>query len=274
MQLSFERGDPARPRGHALVYFRAAADPNQILASYVVVPPISMDFGRYVPPMFAAQLGGMLPTGPSAFPLPPFPEGVQSYAWVEETAASRGDDLIDGGTVDATDVQRLLMVMTEIASEYAALYEKRAVGAPEPEPEREPSALPSVDVDELFLSLMSDREKVEKLARLTGTLRYAVEGQDRTLLEDTVGEMERIGRNLADRYRVAELIAAARDPEPRAGKLAEVLLQRCFKLAAEEYDALAALDRQIEALRGGADEPKGDGPRGADPQPGTQTPQG
>ena len=256
MQLSFERGDPTRPRGHALVYFRANDDPSQVLASYVVVPPISMDFSRYIPPMFAAQFGGIIPTGPSAFPLPPFPERVESMAWVEETATVRGDDLIDGGAVDVSDMQRLLMLMTEVAGEYARLYESRAPGEPEPEPNREPAALPSVDVDELLLSVMTDTEKVEKLARLTGTVRYAVEGNDGALLDETVQEMERVGRQLGERYRVAELIQAARDPGQQAGRLAELLLQRCFKLAAEEYDALAALDREIDAQRGGSDAPR------------------
>jgi hypothetical protein len=31
--------------------------------------------------------------------------------------------------------------------------------------------------------------------------------------------------------------------------MAELLLQRCYKLAAEEYDALKALDAQIDALQ-------------------------
>ena len=259
MQLTFERGDPTRPRGHALVYFRASDDPSQVLASYVVVPPITMDFSRYIPPMFAAQFGGVIPTGPSAFPLPPFPERVESLAWIEETAAARGDDLIDGGTVDVSDMQRLLMLMTDVAGEYARLYETRAPGQPEPDPDREPAALPSVDVDELLLSVMTDAEKVGKLARLTGSVRYAVEGGDGGLLDETVVEMERVGRQLGERYRVTELIEAARDPGQRGGRLAELLLQRCFKLAAEEYDALAALDREIDALRGGTDVP--DAPR-------------
>ena len=253
MQLSFERGDPTRPRGHALVYFRANDDPSQVLASYVVVPPISMDFSRYIPPMFAAQFGGIIPTGPSAFPLPPFPERVESMAWVEDTAAARGDDLIDGGSVDTNDMQRLLMLMTEVAGEYARLYESRAPGQSAAEPDREPAALPSVDVDELLLSVMTDAEKVEKLAHLTGTVRYAVEGSDVGLLDETVREMERVGRQLGERYRVDELIVAARDPGQQNGRLAELLLQRCFKLAAEEYDVLATLDRDIEALRGDAD---------------------
>lgn len=257
MLLAFERGDPKRPRGHAVVYFRSSSDQNTILASYVVVPPISMDFSKFIPPMFAAQLPGILPSGPQVFPLPPVPEKVESMAFVEALAASREDDLIHCGNVDPMDIQRLLHLMTEVASEYGKLYEGRPpLDASSPPPPPTVGAAPAddlsgppVDVDELFLSLMSDTEKVNRIAKMTGTVRYAVEGKDEALLTETVQEMERIGRHLANRYRVPELVEAARDPDPHSGKLAELLLQRCYKLAVEEYDALKALDAEIDAFK-------------------------
>jgi hypothetical protein len=250
MQLAFERGDPKRPRGHAVVYFRATSDRNMILASYVVVPPISMDFSKFIPPMFAAQLPGILPSGPQVFPLPPIPEKVESMAWVEALAASREDDLVDCGSVDPMDIQRLLTLMTEVASEYGKLYENRGpIEAGSSPAASDDSSTSDVDVDELFMSLMSDSEKVNRLAKMTGTVRYAVEGKDPALLAETVQDMERIGKHLAFRYRVAELIAAASDPKPENGKLAELLLQRCYKLAVEDYDALKSLDTEIDALK-------------------------
>jgi hypothetical protein len=250
MMLAFERGDPRQPRGHAVVYFRDSSDPNTILASYVVVPPISMDFSKFIPPMFAAQLPGILPSGPQVFPLPPIPEKVENMAWVEALAASREDDLVHCGSVDPMDIQRLLTLMSEVANEYGKLYENRTpieVTGPPAKGDESPGA--GVDVDELFMSLMSDSEKVNRLAKMTGTVRYAIEGKDQTLLAETVTEMERVGRHLAFRYRVDELIAAASDPKPESGRLAELLLQRCYKLAAEEYDALKSLDAEIDALK-------------------------
>ncbi|MCC6178526.1 MAG: hypothetical protein IT305_24750 [Chloroflexi bacterium] len=249
MQLTFERGDPKRPRGHAVVYFRVQADPSTILASYVVVPPISMDFSKFIPPMFAAQLPGILPSGPQVFPLPPIPEHVESLAWVQALAESRDDDVLDGGMADPLDLQRMLAAMTEIASEYGRLYDERVPLPASPSTESEPAALPNVDVDDLLIGLMSDSEKVGRLARMTGTVRYAAEGGDQALLSDTIAEMERVGRHLAERYRVQDLIQAARDPSEKSGRLAELLLQRCYRLAAEEYDALKNLDDQIAALR-------------------------
>ena len=86
MRATFERGDPSAPRGHALVYFRDSHDPDRIRASYLVIAPIEMDLAKYVPPMFAGQLSGMMPSGPTALPLPPVPEEIESLAWLERLA--------------------------------------------------------------------------------------------------------------------------------------------------------------------------------------------
>ena len=248
MQPTFELGDPQRPRGHALVYFRATNDPEAVLASYIVVPPISMDLAKYIPPMFAAQIPAMMPSGPSVFPLPPFPEKVDSLAYVRRLAEAREDDLLDGGTVDASDLQRLLVVVSDLAGEYAQLYTSHVERVSSEKEDAEPEALPGVDVDELLLSVMSHSDKVGRLAKLTGTVCYAVEGGDKTLLAETVVEMERVGRHLPEQYRVKELVHAAQVPAERGGRLTELLLERCYKLAAEEYSALEGLDAEIASL--------------------------
>ena len=250
MQPTFERGDARRPRGHALVYFISSADPEQVVASYVVVPPIPMDLAKYIPPMFASQMSAMIPSGPSVFPLPPFPEPVESLAWLRQLAEARDDDILEGGRVNTGDPQQLLMLVSDLAGEYGRLYTSYADQiAREAPPESEPESLPGVDVDDLLLSVLSESEKVGRLAKMTGTVRYALEGDDRALLTETVLEMERVGRHLREQYRVAELVEAAQDPDPRRGRLAELLLQRCFKLAAEEYGALEALDAEIAELQ-------------------------
>jgi hypothetical protein len=107
----------------------------------------------------------------------------------------------------------------------------------------------SLDVDNLLLQVMPDREKVGRLARLAGTLRYAIEGGDTRLVDETVGEMEQVGRHLTDKYRSGELIAAARSSEPRGAQLAELYLERCYRLVDEDYAAMADLDSRIEALQ-------------------------
>ena len=251
--LTFRVGNPDRPRGHALVFFRDGESPDEIWATYLVVAPIKMDIGKYIPAAFASQLAGQLSAaGPSAYPLPPVPEKFEAgLAALERLAELRSDDLIEGGTLRMSDPLYALQPVADIGAQYAercASYVASQV-LDEPGPEPVASGASPVDVDALLLQVMPDRDKVARLARLTGTLRYAIDGGDRRLVDETVGEMERVARHLTDKYRPDELISAARSPEPRAAQLAELFLERCYRLLEEDYAAMAELDRKIERLK-------------------------
>ncbi len=43
MDMTFERGNPREPKGHALVYFRSSEDASRFLGSYLLVLPIPLD---------------------------------------------------------------------------------------------------------------------------------------------------------------------------------------------------------------------------------------
>jgi hypothetical protein len=253
--LTFRAGDPNRPRGHALLFFRDADDPDQVWATYLVVAPIQMDLGKYVPAAFAPQLAGQLNmSGPTAYPLPPMPEKIEGgLAWLERLAAIRGDDLLDGGTLRVSEPWQSLHPVSDIGTQYAescaTFFASEPAEPTAPAAQPAPSSLGSPDVDELLLQVMPDRDKVGRLARLTGSLRYAVEGGDQRQVEETVSEMDRVARHLGEKYRLRELIQAARSTDSRGGQLAQLYVERCYKLADEDYAALADLDRRIAELQ-------------------------
>jgi hypothetical protein len=256
--LTFYAGDRQRPRGHALLFFHDSSTPGEVWVTYLVVAPVTMDLARYVPAAFAQSLGGMLPTmrGPAAFPLPPIPEKMEGgLAAVERLAALRDDDILDGGTLRASDPFQVVQPVADQGTEYAAAYEAYVSSAPAvveetgPRAIGETTALPGVDVDDLLLQVMDDRDKIGRLARLVGTLRYAVEGGDQGLAGETVADMERVSRTLSEKYRAAELVAAAKGADPRSGELAQLLVERCYRLVDEDYGSLPDLDRRIQALR-------------------------
>jgi hypothetical protein len=260
--LTFRAGDVERPRGHALVFFRDADGGDDIWATYLVVAPIKMDLGKYIPAAFASQLAGQLSAaGPSAYPLPPVPEKFEGgIAALERLAEARNDDLLDGGTLRMSDPLYALQPVNDIGSQYAdkctAFFDALAANALPPERTSTSTSSGSrqtsdVDVDDLLLQVMPDRDKVGRLARLAGTLRYAVEGGDTGLADETAGEMEQVGRHLSDKYRAGELIAAARSSAPNASRLAELYLERCYRLVDEDYAAMADLDSKIDDLRAG-----------------------
>lgn len=280
--LSYRIGDRERPRGHALLYFHDADDAATVWATYLVVPPIELDLGKYVPAAFASQFGGQLPAagqGNVAYPLPPMPEKVEGgLPALERMANLRGDDLLDGGTIRMADPWQAMQPIAQFGQEYAekvAAYLASApvaeIGGRGEEPPRlgvgagraegdeasgagmggRPSGTPMDDVDDLLLQVMPDRERIGRVARLLGPLRYAVEGGDERSADEAVADMERVGRHLADKYRVGDLIAAARLTDARGGQLAQLYVDRCYRLADEDYGAVPALERQIEELRAG-----------------------
>lgn len=240
MNMTFRRGDPASPRGHALIYFDAS---GKILASYVVVPPIQFDIGKYVPPMLSGSLGaggfgGQL-TG--AFPLPPVPEEVQSLAYLEKLADARGDDLVFGGVVGSS-METLLTSAASAAQRYESMYRERPLEA-----EQAPAIDAPDDMDDMVYAVMPVQTKVAELAKLTGKLRYAIETSDTGLADETVSELERLGRHLPESYRVFDFLRVAREPGETNAKLTSLFVDRCYKMAAEDYAEVARIDRELKA---------------------------
>jgi hypothetical protein len=253
--LSYELGEPDRPRGHALVYFRDASNGDQVVASYIVVPPVQMDFAKYVPPMFAGQFDQFVAQGPSAFPLPPIPEAVPSLEHLRALATARDDDLIDGGTLDPKDLGRAMAAVGDIAGEYTQAHLRVVERINESsEPVEQPDALPQLDPDDILLDVLTDVEKVGRLAKLTGTLRYAVGGSDEGLSRDTLDSMRKVGRRLPEHYRVEELLAAAQSRDAEADQLVGLYVERCYRLAREELESIASLDARISSMRTGSTE--------------------
>jgi hypothetical protein len=251
--MDFELGDSDRPRGHALLYFRDVSDPEKVMATYLVVPPIVLDLAKYVPPLLAAQLPMGASAAPNVYPLPPFPEQVESHAYLVALANARGDDLIDGGSLSATDLQRLVMAVSETGERYATLYQEALSRLSVTRGPRTESLETSeeLDVDSILLDVMTPAEKVERLARALGTLRYALDGGDHALVGETLADMQNVGKRLDAKYRFDELLAAAQERGERGGALSSLFVERCYKLAAQDYAAVAEIERRIEQEQAG-----------------------
>ena len=122
MILDFARGSQAEPRGHALAYASSLTEPNAVYAAYLVVPPISIDLAKYMPPMFAEKISLADAESVSAIPLPPVPEKVESVDFVLRLAEARKDDVINLGALDTSNVHHMLSQVSQAAQAYLDLY--------------------------------------------------------------------------------------------------------------------------------------------------------
>ncbi len=259
MDLTFERGDPQRPKGHALLYFRVNTEPDIVYATYVVTLPVKSDLTKYVPPFLASHLGNLPLNDFTAFAMPPVPEPVDSYEELERISQARDDDLVFGTSMFSFDLPRMMEAVTEAVQAYAQLYADNtaALGVVESSPANileSPGADTdedrSYEVNEVLFGLMSERDKLGELSLLLGKLRFAVEGQDSRGAEEAAQEITSLGRHLPDNFQVPSLLAVASDTSQTASRLAQLYLDRCFRLSDGDFRSAEDLDQQIRSLEG------------------------
>jgi hypothetical protein len=261
MQLRFLQGDPTAPRGHAILFTRSSTAYQRVFAVYCVVIPIKFPLSKFLPPILAAQIppeGLQEATRANFVPIPPGLEESESQPFLEALAELRGDDLCEIlTTINPDDETTRLTMPAEAGEVYTTLYTHyaeeflRTRQQAQPESTAKEVPLDDLDVNALLGSLLSDRDRLNELAKLTGTARYALEGRDKRLLQETEQQMRRVGRPLPEKYRTPELIKAALEDGERGRKLAQLYLDRSYKLLDEQYNEIPELEREIRELKAG-----------------------
>ena len=275
MDLSFDRGDPQNPKGHALLYFRVDTEPDKVYTTYVVTLPVKSDLTKYVPPFLASHLGNLPLSELSAFAMPPVPEALGSFSELERLAQLREDDLVYGGSMFSFDLARMMETATDAVQAYSGLcsdalamtstpaegaaaaigeelretLEAAPIPEPDPEPEPEPEPDESLNVNEVLYSFMSESDKLGELSKFLGQLRFAVDGSDQAAADAVSSEINVLARHLPENFRVNDLLDVAKDNSERSSQLAKLYIDRCFRLSAGEVAAADELAIQIQLVR-------------------------
>ncbi len=250
MDITFDRGDLQKPKGHALVYFRTSLEPDKVYATYIIVLPIKVDFAKYVPPFLASHLGSVPLSDLAAFSLPPVPEEVGSYQELQRLAEIRDDDLLHAGTMYRFDLPEMMEAVGEAVRYYSQIwadYTKLATAASKSAGVEAEEG--SAGVSEVLYSLMNDRDRLIELAKLVGKLRFAVESKDYQMGEETENEIKLLSRYLPERYYIPSLLQAVMDSSVRGAQLAQLYLDRCYKLSDGDEAGALDLERRIDSLK-------------------------
>ncbi len=257
MTIRFLRGDPQAPKGHAIFIAHSTTDARTVLATYCVVPPMPLSLAKYLPSFLASQLSPedlQEATNVPVMPIPPMLEEGSTLERLQMLAERRDDDLCEIGTVSPKDEATRMQLVAQACQEYGQFYVTYAstfaqvpsIAAVE---EEAPLALDDLDAEELLIQTMTDRQRLAELGKLVGVARYALDGHDEQQLQETKQRMQHIAKPLAEKYRSPELIAAAFDPGERGARLAELYLERAYKLLDEEYADIPRIERAIRELQ-------------------------
>ena len=96
--------------------------------------------------------------------------------------------------------------------------------------------------------MMGERDKLSELAKLVGKLRFAAEGSDPRLMKEAEDEISTLARYLPELYRIPSLVRATEIPAESAAILAQLYLERCYKLFEEDYRRLQEVEQEIQRL--------------------------
>jgi len=247
MDLIFDLGNQNAPRGHAILYYDTVSG---MVATYLVVLPMRVDFAKYIPPVMASQVKNSGLEEFSAFAIPPIPEEIESYQFLEELAHRRGDDLIQGGRVVGDNPLEAAQQVNDVVQAYAELYQAviGSIGGDV----AHPPELSGMSVNEVMFSLMSEKEKLGEVAKLVGKLQFAVDGKDATLMQETEDEICAIARYLPENYNIPTLMEVVKRSMGNGFQLTKLYLERCYKLAEEDYLGIQEAEEAIRELESGA----------------------
>ena len=253
MQLDFERGDSEQPSGHALVYFRDSNDHDKIGLTYVVILPVPLDIGKYMPPFLAGQVAEMSASVISSFAFPPAPEIFESVEEAERIASLRDDDLVYAGTLSFNDAFEMMEKVNEASTEYGRLYSDAYGESIDFETslsdELDDDADYDDDVYDLMYGGMDEADLLTELSQQLGRMRFSVEGGDRSTAIETEAKIRAIGRYLPANREVSKIVAAAASTAPRAAELAQLYVERAYCLYREDYLRLKKIDEDIAVIR-------------------------
>lgn len=257
MDMRFLRGNPQAPKGHAIFFARSTNDPRVIYCTYCIVPPTPLSLAKYLPSFLAAQLPPEElrdAANVNVMPIPPMLEEGSNLDHLQMLAERRDDDLCDIGTINPKDEGARMQRVAEGCQEYGQLYLsytltfEQVSSSTTPQIDEPSMPLDDLDAEDLLMQTMTDRERLTELGKLVGMARYALEGHDTDLLQETKQKMLRISNRLADKYRSTELTNAAVDSSERGARLAELYLERGFKLLDEEYADIPRIEKAIREL--------------------------
>lgn len=248
MDLTFEKGNKDQPKGHAILYYLAG---DKILATYLAVLPLELDLSKYVPPFLASQMKSSGIDEFSSFAIPPVPEEVAHFEYLERLADFRGDDLIYAGSVREDDPLDAANQVNDAVQTYASIYQNavKDISDSHSIPSSTMDSGSDLDVGEVMLSLMSERDKLGELAKLLSKLQFAVEGADKRLIEESKDEITLLAKHLPEKYHISQIVDAVSHPGPNSSQLAQFYLDRCYKIVDENLDGLGELEKMIEELQ-------------------------
>ena len=99
---------------------------------------------------------------------------------------------------------------------------------------------------------MSENDRLNELTKLVGQLRFAVEGNDDSMVRESEMDISLLSKHFPDDHRIATLVEIIKGSGANGQELANLYLQRCFHVVHQEYVELGKVEERIQLLESGS----------------------
>ena len=96
---------------------------------------------------------------------------------------------------------------------------------------------------------MSERDRLAELSKLVGKLRFAIEGNDRQNSAEIEDEIKVLSRYMQEQFYIPSLLQAVMDSSVRGAQLAQLYLDRCYKISNGDDAGARELEQRIQTLK-------------------------
>ena len=255
--LKFIIGDPSRPSGHAMVYF----DSDEIIyAAYVIDLPIKMtaeDISKYVPPIYSEQIDQLEIDKMMSKKNLAYPPGPEKYDGdlisLKKLCTIRKDDLIYGGTIEATNAINSMSKLNQIADEYSELCkvffdENLIMKEIFNEPSRDNDTNNKTIKDGNTYSMMNETNLLTELTKIIGEIDYAETNNEKETIRIQLEKIKTIKDLLPTNRKIDEIIFHVKESNEKSKEIISILLLRAFSLLNEDYIKVQELENMLNSL--------------------------
>jgi len=234
--INFRLGSSKEPKGHAVIYF---VEEENIFVSYVVDFPITVDMSKYIPEMFADQIPDQ---DMDKIIIPPVPEKYEgSMESLENLCNLRGDDLVDGGTINIKDSTLAMSKLSKLGKDYSDIckdfYDNVSL---------KKIFNNSADSSKNDFSNLTESELLAEITKIVGNIKFLKDNNES--INSEIENIDNISSLLPENRKIKEILRYLDLEKKNSEAIISAYISRAYSMFKEDYIKVKELENEILEL--------------------------
>ena len=207
--------------------------------SYVVDFPITVDMSKYIPEMFADQIPEQ---DMDKIIIPPVPEKYEgSIESLENLCKLRGDDLVDGGTINIKESTLAMSKLSKLGQDYSDtckdFYDNVSL---------KKIFNNSVDSSKNEFSNLTESELLAEITKIVGNIKFLKDNNES--ISSEIENINNISSLLPENRKIKEILDYLDLEKKNSEAIISAYISRAYSMFKEDYIKVKELENEILEL--------------------------